>query len=115
MFGFVEKIKFDVNNNFLVGFGGLKFFVLDLRTKSFEKKECIKVYEITDALYTKIYNLNFCSCAKLNKEIYKNLVDAGANFISKDDINEEDDKQQLKCFVAVQRYEKKEIHVFDYF
>lgn len=47
---FVKEIKFDVNNRFLIGYGGLKFFTCDLR----EGKETfgkVKTYELHDYYY----------------------------------------------------------------
>jgi len=52
---FIEEIKFDDKNNFVIGFGGTKFFLLNMISK------LGKIYEVDNLKFNCIKDLSFDS------------------------------------------------------
>ena len=59
---FIENIKFDINKRYLVGYGGNKVFILNLKTKNHE------IFENNNRLFSKICDLNLVSKSDENRD-----------------------------------------------
>lgn len=112
------KLVFDMNNKFLVGYGGRKFFMLDLRGRSSVVKkgneatdERMKQYRINNFLYDSIISMTVCTGAALDADLYKNYLEG----FDSPNLSHNIDSDDKKVFVAAKRVNKNQIDVFEFF
>jgi hypothetical protein len=75
----INELKFDMNNNFLLGVGETSFTVIDLRESQLEpdknglKFKMVKRYEV-QPVYEEIKTIKFCTNGVLDHSIFKDFV-----------------------------------------
>lgn len=78
-------MQFDLNNRFLVGYGGREFFMLDLRHEVEEPDPHdmyfgrLKFFTLNEFLYDKIVSMTICTNAMLDAGIYENHLTKGTS------------------------------------
>ena len=61
---FVNSVKFDQNNRFLVGYGPRQIIILNI------EKNTSHQYEINSTMYERIFDMNLCSSSNENYECF---------------------------------------------
>ena len=82
--GFVEKITFDTNKRFLIGYGNNKIFVLDIKNPAQSV-----IYQNNDRVYEKICHLQFISTSNVQYKCYVSCLTNGIKQVCTFDLIED--------------------------
>ena len=107
VFSFVKKMQFDINNGYVVGYGGHDFFIMNLSPNCPANRR-VRVYSISHYIYSHIMTIQFCSGGKLKKEHWGQMLHKNYQFA-------EGDSDEIKCYIACKKRAINQILVYDYF